>query len=96
MAARVPASFSRAVRFDRILSSALANEIPSYPDHYIDCCAPEPAAAMEISRLTGCIGGDVLRLRGPIEHGDYRKFASISATRDASSDWIKAICWLQR
>ena len=39
----------------------------------------EPTAAMEISRLTGCIGGDVLRLRGSIEHGDYRKFRAYFA-----------------
>lgn len=35
-----------------------------------------PCAGMEISRLAGCAGGDVLKLRGDIEPGDYVKFRS--------------------
>ena len=42
-------------------------------------CLTEPAVALEISRHTGCFGGDVLRLRGSIEHGDYRKFKALFA-----------------
>jgi hypothetical protein len=36
----------------------------------------EPCAGMEISRIAGCAGGDVLRLRGDIKAGDYVKFRS--------------------
>jgi hypothetical protein len=36
----------------------------------------EQGAAVEISRLVDCPGGDVLRLRGSIEDGDYVKFRS--------------------
>ena len=35
-----------------------------------------PCAGMEISRVTGCAGGDVLKLRGDIVAGDYVKFRS--------------------
>jgi hypothetical protein len=35
-----------------------------------------PCTGMEISRVAGCAGGDVLRLRGDIEPGDYVKFRS--------------------
>jgi hypothetical protein len=35
-----------------------------------------PSAAMEISRVAGCDGGDVLKLRGDVERGDYVKFRS--------------------
>ena len=35
-----------------------------------------PCAGMEISRVTGCAGGDVLKLRGEIVAGDYVKFRS--------------------
>jgi hypothetical protein len=35
-----------------------------------------PCAGMEISRIAGCDGGDVLRLRGDIKPGDYVKFRS--------------------
>jgi len=35
-----------------------------------------PCSGMEISRIAGCDGGDVLRLRGDIKHGDYVKFRS--------------------
>lgn len=38
-----------------------------------------PCAGMEISRVTGCAGGDVLKLRGDIEAGDYVKFGSYFA-----------------
>jgi hypothetical protein len=38
-----------------------------------------PCAGMEISRVTGCAGGDVLKLRGDIEAGDYVKFRSYFA-----------------
>jgi len=39
----------------------------------------EPCAGMEISRIVGCAGGDVLRLRGDINAGDYVKFRSYFA-----------------
>jgi len=35
-----------------------------------------PCAAMEISRVASCDGGDVLKLRGDIKAGDYVKFRS--------------------
>jgi hypothetical protein len=35
-----------------------------------------PCAGMEISRMASCDGGDVLKLRGDIEAGDYVKFRS--------------------
>ena len=35
-----------------------------------------PCSGMEISRIAACDGGDVLRLRGDIKHGDYVKFRS--------------------
>src|SRR5262245_60593155 len=35
-----------------------------------------PCAGLEISRVAGCAGGDVLKLRGDIERGDYLKFRS--------------------
>jgi hypothetical protein len=35
-----------------------------------------PSSGMEISRVAGCGGGDVLRLRGDIKAGDYVKFRS--------------------
>ena len=35
-----------------------------------------PCAGMEISRITSCAGGDVLKLRGDIGAGDYVKFRS--------------------
>jgi hypothetical protein len=35
-----------------------------------------PCAGLEISRIAGCRGGDVLKLRGDIERGDYLKFRS--------------------
>jgi hypothetical protein len=35
-----------------------------------------PCAGMELSRVTSCAGGDVLKLRGDIEAGDYVKFRS--------------------
>src|SRR5262245_53838890 len=38
-----------------------------------------PGAGMEISRIAGCAGGDVLRLRGDIKDGDYVKFRSYCA-----------------
>jgi hypothetical protein len=38
-----------------------------------------PGAGMEISRIAGCAGGDVLRLRGDIKAGDYVKFRSYFA-----------------
>ena len=38
-----------------------------------------PSAGMEISRIAGCAGGDVLRLRGDIKAGDYVKFRSYFA-----------------
>jgi hypothetical protein len=37
------------------------------------------SSGMEISRVTGCAGGDVLRLRGDIKDGDYVKFRSYFA-----------------
>jgi len=40
-----------------------------------------PCAGMEISRVTGCDGGDVLKLRGDIQPGDYLKFRSHLAGR---------------
>jgi len=39
----------------------------------------EPCAGMEISRVTDCAGGDVLRLRGDVTPGDYVKFRSYFA-----------------
>jgi hypothetical protein len=39
----------------------------------------EPSAGMEISRVAGCAGGDVLRLRGDFKAGDYVKFRSYFA-----------------
>jgi hypothetical protein len=39
----------------------------------------EPSGGMEISRVAGCAGGDVLRLRGDINAGDYVKFRSYFA-----------------
>jgi hypothetical protein len=41
----------------------------------------EQGAAVEISRLVDCHGGDVLRLRGSIENGDYVKFRSYFGNR---------------
>jgi hypothetical protein len=38
--------------------------------------AAVPCAGMELSRVTSCAGGDVLKLRGDIEAGDYVKFRS--------------------
>ena len=38
-----------------------------------------PGAGMEISRIAGCAGGDVLRLRGDFKAGDYVKFRSYFA-----------------
>ena len=38
-----------------------------------------PCAGMEISRIAGCAGGDVLRLRGDVKAGDYVKFRSYFA-----------------
>ena len=38
-----------------------------------------PGAGMEISRVAGCAGGDVLRLRGDVKAGDYVKFRSYFA-----------------
>ena len=35
-----------------------------------------PCSGMEISRIAGCDGGDVLKLRGDIKRGDYVKFRS--------------------
>jgi hypothetical protein len=35
-----------------------------------------PCAGMEISRVATCAGGDMLKLRGDIEAGDYVKFRS--------------------
>ena len=35
-----------------------------------------PCAGMEISRVRGCAGADVLKLRGDINAGDYVKFRS--------------------
>ncbi len=35
-----------------------------------------PCAGMEISRVRGCTGADVLKLRGDIDAGDYVKFRS--------------------
>jgi hypothetical protein len=39
----------------------------------------EPSAGVEISRVAGCAGGDVLRLRGDFKAGDYVKFRSYFA-----------------
>jgi hypothetical protein len=39
----------------------------------------EPSAGVEISRVAGCAGGDVLRLRGDVKAGDYVKFRSYFA-----------------
>jgi hypothetical protein len=82
MAARAPASF--AARFGSILSGASASLRGRRICQLILITSligaiSEPGVAMEISRLTGCNGGDVLRLRGPIEHGDYRKFRTYFA-----------------
>ena len=79
--ARVAMSFTTAARFDRILSSASASLRRRRLRQFVLITAwittlSEPGAALEISRLVGCVGGDVLRLRGPIEHGDYAKFRS--------------------
>jgi hypothetical protein len=38
--------------------------------------AAVPCAGIEITRLTGCAGGDVLKLRGDIVAGDYARFRS--------------------
>lgn len=35
-----------------------------------------PSTAMEVSRVAGCDGSDVLKLRGDVERGDYVKFRS--------------------
>ena len=79
MAARAPASFSRAARTDSDLPGASTSLRGKRIRQLIlitslIAAISEPGAAMEISRITGCTGGDVLRLRGPIEHGDFGKF----------------------
>ena len=73
--------FATATRLDRVLSRAFANLRQRRIRQFVLITSlitaiSEPGAAMEMSRLVGCVGGDVLRLRGPIEHGDYAKFRS--------------------
>jgi hypothetical protein len=79
--ARVAISVATAARFDKILLGACACVRQRRFRQFVLITAltttiSAPGTALEISRLVGCVGGDVLRLRGPIDDGDFAKFRS--------------------